>query len=91
MTLLDDLAAAGYLPQASQRSLKAAARAFLALRQIASLSLEDNETEPAPATAALLLEALNEPDMPRLRASLEAHRAHVAAAFKDVMEGLVAR
>ena len=91
MALLDDLAAAEYLPQATQRSLKAAARAFLALRQIASLSLEDNETEPAPATAALLLEALNEPDMPRLRDSLEAHRAHVAAAFKDVMEGLVAR
>ena len=91
VSLLDNLQAAGVLPAAPHQRLKAAAQAFLALRQIASLSLEDDETEPAPATVALLLEALNEPDMARLQGGLEAHRAHVAAAFKDVMEGLGAR
>ena len=91
VTLLDDLVDSGCLAASSCQPLKDAALAFLALRQIASLSLEDNETDPAPATRALLLEALNEPDMARLRDSLEAHRTHVTAAFKDVMNGLAAR
>ena len=91
VSLLDDLQAVGVLPAAPHQRLKAAAQAFLALRQIASLSLEDDETQPAPATVALLLEALNEPDMARLRDVLETHRTHVAAAFKDVMDGLGAR
>ena len=89
--LLDDLAAADCLPIATHRYVKQAAETFLALRQIASLSLEDEDTDPAPATVSLLLEALNEPDMGRLRATLEARRTHVAVAFKDVMERLLAR
>ena len=91
IVLLDDLAAAGCLPAATHHPLKEAALTFLALRQIASLSLEDDETEPAPATVALLLEALNEPDMARLRDNLQAHRAHVAVAFDDLMKALAGR
>ena len=91
VTLLDDLVDSGCLAAGSFQPLKEAALAFLALRQIASLSVEDNEADPAPATRALLLEALNEPDMARLRDSLEAHRTHVTAAFEDLMNVLAAR
>ena len=92
VTLLDDLVDSGVVWLLRPiKPLKDAALAFLALRQIASLSLEDDETEPAPATRALLLEALNEPDMARLQGGFEAHRTHVTAAFKDVMNGLAAR
>ena len=91
VTLLDDLVDSGCLAAASCRPLKDATLAFLALRQIASLSLEDDETEPAPATVGLLLEALNEPDLARLRDSLQNHRAQVAVAFNYVMQGLATR
>lgn len=89
--LLDDLAAAGYLADEMHRTLKAAARVFLALRQIASLSLEDDEADPAPATVSLLLETLNEPDMGRLFDSLRRHRQGVAAAFDSLMADVAAR
>ena len=87
--LLTDLHAAGCLDKTAHQGLYAAAQSFLALRQIASLCLEDDETAPAPVTAALLLEALNEPDMARLSAHLQAHRATVQRVFDAVMSRLV--
>lgn len=86
--LLDDLHAAGYLSDSAHADLSAAAQAYLALRQIASLCLEDNETAPAPATAALLLETLNEPDMARLHDNLQRHRAATVAALKAALEAV---
>ncbi|MGB2151567.1 MAG: bifunctional [glutamine synthetase] adenylyltransferase/[glutamine synthetase]-adenylyl-L-tyrosine phosphorylase [Parvibaculales bacterium] len=76
------------LDATAYESLQAAASCFLSLRQIASLCLEDNEENPAPAIAALLLEALNEPDMGRLQQTIATHRAHVAACFEATMSHL---
>ncbi len=86
-SLLADLKSIGVLETAFE-TLEAAAQCFLAVRQIASLCLEDSETDLAPATAALLLEALNEPDMRRLQDNLARHREAVNGVFDDVMAHL---
>lgn len=86
--LLTALRDADCLDEKAHEGLQAAAACFLSLRQIASLCLEDNEENPAPAIAALLLEALNEPDMSRLGQSIAAHRAYVAACFETTMTQL---
>jgi glutamate-ammonia-ligase adenylyltransferase len=86
--LLTALRDADCLDEKAHEGLEAAAACFLSLRQIASLCLEDNEQNPAPAIAALLLEALNEPDMSRLGQSIAAHRAYVAACFEATMTQL---
>lgn len=86
--LLTALRDADCLDEKAHQGLQAAAACFLSLRQIASLCLEDNEENPAPAIAALLLEALNEPDMSRLGQSIAAHRAYVAACFETTMTQL---
>ena len=86
--LLDDLRAAGILLDGDHQCLSAAAQCFLALRQIASLCLEDGDTDPAPATAGLVLEALNEPDLSRLHARIKDHRAAVNQCFDAVMTNL---
>ena len=86
--LLTDLHAAGCLDKTAYQGLYEAAQSFLALRQIASLCLEDDEKNPAPVTAALLLEALNEPDMARLSDHLQTHRAIVQDIFEAVMTRL---
>ena len=89
LTLLNDLRDANCLDMAAHRSLYDAAQAYLALRQIASLCLEDDETDPAPATQAVLLETLNEPDIGRLHDALSGHRAIVSAVFDQVMSQIV--
>ena len=86
--LLDDLAAANVLDDSAHQSLSAAAQCFLTLRQIASLCLEDSESEPAPAIAGLVLEALNEPDLSRLHGQIDSHRAAVTACFDSVLAHL---
>lgn len=86
--LLTALRDADCLDEKAHEGLQTAAACFLSLRQIASLCLEDNEQNPAPAIAALLLEALNEPDMSRLGQSIAAHRAYVAACFEATMTQL---
>lgn len=68
--------------------LQAAAGCFLSLRQIASLCLEDNEDAPAHATARLLLEALNMPDISHLQHDIDMHRGVVSAVFEATMEQL---
>ena len=83
--LLDDLRMAGVLAEGDHQCLSAAAQCFLALRQIASLCLEDADTDPAPATAGLVLEALNEPDLGRLHARIKDHRMAVNQCFDAVM------
>jgi len=88
LQLLTALRDADCLDEKAHEGLQAAAACFLSLRQIASLCLEDNEENPAPAIAALLLEALNEPDMSRLGQSIAAHRAYVAACFETTMTQL---
>ena len=89
LSLLDDIHQADLLAEADYQALHAAASAYLVLRQIASLCLEDDTTDPAPATLALLLEALNEPDATRLTQGLEAHRKAVTAVFDTVISALV--
>jgi hypothetical protein len=79
------------LPHDAHTALKAAVQAYLALRQIASLSLEDDETAPASATMLLLLETLNEPEMSRLLDTLQGHRARVVAAFDAAMHLVTTR
>ena len=86
--LLDDLAELHILGQSDYETLKSAAQTYLALRQIGSLCLEDNETHPVPATAGVLLEALNEPDMRRLEARLLDHRQAVGKVFETVLTSL---
>ncbi|MBT7643009.1 MAG: bifunctional [glutamine synthetase] adenylyltransferase/[glutamine synthetase]-adenylyl-L-tyrosine phosphorylase [Rhodobiaceae bacterium] len=86
--LLDDLAELHILGQSDYETLKSAAQTYLALRQIGSLCLEDNETHPVPATAGVLLEALNEPDMRRLEARLLDHRQAVGKIFETVLASL---
>jgi glutamate-ammonia-ligase adenylyltransferase len=86
--LLDDLAELHILGQSDYETLKSAAQTYLALRQIGSLCLEDNETHPVPATAGVLLEALNEPDMRRLEARLLDHRQAVGKIFETVLTSL---
>jgi glutamate-ammonia-ligase adenylyltransferase len=86
--LLDDLAELHILGQSDYETLKSAAQTYLALRQIGSLCLEDNETHPVPATAGVLLEALNEPDMRRLEARLLDHRQAVGKVFETVLASL---
>jgi hypothetical protein len=76
------------LGQSDYETLKSAAQTYLALRQIGSLCLEDNETHPVPATAGVLLEALNEPDMRRLEARLLDHRQAVGKIFETVLASL---
>jgi len=88
LQLLTALRDVDCLDEKAHEGLQAAAACFLSLRQIASLCLEDNEENPAPAIAALLLEALNEPDMSRLGQSIAAHRAYVAACFETTMTQL---
>ena len=88
--LLADLRALNVLAEAEHQALSEAAACFLSLRQIASLCLEDNMAEPAPATAALVLEGLNEPDMPRLQQTIAAHRQAVTALFDTIMTRLAA-
>jgi glutamine synthetase adenylyltransferase len=83
---LDDLSELKILSPSDYEVLNSAAQSYLALRQIGSLCLEDNETQPVPATAGVLLEALNEPDMRRLEARLEAHRRGVSHVFEHVFE-----
>ena len=84
--VLDDLSELKILSPSDYEVLNSAAQSYLALRQIGSLCLEDNETQPVPATAGVLLEALNEPDMRRLEARLEAHRRGVSHVFEHVFE-----
>jgi glutamate-ammonia-ligase adenylyltransferase len=86
--LLDDLAELHILGQSDYETLKSAAQTYLALRQIGSLCLEDNETHPVSATAGVLLEALNEPDMRRLEARLLDHRQAVGKVFETVLTSL---
>ena len=83
--LLSDLAELGILSASAYEGLNAAAQSFLALRQIGSLCLEDNEATPVLATAGVLLEALNEPDMSRLIDRLNEHRRDVDAVFDEVL------
>tara|TARA_B110000971_G_C20032762_1_gene512303 strand:- start:551 stop:3430 length:2880 start_codon:yes stop_codon:yes gene_type:complete len=83
--LLNDLAELDILSASAYDTLNAAAQSFLALRQIGSLCLEDNETAPVLATARVLLEALNEPDMSRLSDRLNEHRRGVDAVFGEVL------
>jgi glutamate-ammonia-ligase adenylyltransferase len=85
--LLADLAALNILSPSAYEGLQGAAESYLALRQIGSLCLEDNETAPVPATADVLLEALNEPDMSRLSDRLSDHRRTVDALFTEVLSG----
>lgn len=86
--VLAALRQAGCLEAEAHKALDAAAACFLSLRQIASLCLEDDDETPAPAIAALLLEALNEPDMSRLQAVIAEHRARVTTIFDDTMQAL---
>ena len=81
-------ARADCLDAAAHEGLSEAAACFLSLRQIASLCLEDNEQNPAPAIAALLLEALNEPDMSRLQQTIAAHRGMSPPCFEATMTQL---
>ena len=86
--LLADLAQAKILDKTAYEQLQAASACFLTLRQIASLCLEDDVATPAHATASLVLEAINEPDMQRLHDRLAVHRAEVSAVFEKVMAAL---
>jgi glutamate-ammonia-ligase adenylyltransferase len=86
--ILTGLLEAECLDQAAHDGLQAALACFLSLRQIASLCLEDNEAAPSSAISALLLEALNEPDMSRLQHSITQYRQHVAACFEATMQDL---
>ena len=86
--LLDDLQSCGHLDSADGAALTTAAETFLTLRQIASLALADDEADPSPATRSLLLEALNEPDLPRFLARLKEHRQNVSAVYVTVMAAM---
>ena len=87
-TLIHDLHDGGFLSDADYGSAHAAAQCFATLRQIASLCLQDDETTPAPAIQNFLLEALNEPDMARLRDSLAMHRRHIDDILTRVLAAL---
>jgi glutamate-ammonia-ligase adenylyltransferase len=86
--LLSALRDADCLDDTAHEGLQAATNCFLTLRQIASLCLEDNDENPAPAIAALLLEALNEPDLGRLQQTIKTHRAYVTSCFEATMTQL---
>lgn len=89
LSLLHDLRDCRLLDEKSYRQLKEAVQAYSALRQIASLCLEDDEREPAQATQSVLLEALNEADIGRLHDSLAKHRSNISMIFDTVMTQLV--
>ncbi len=86
--LLDDLLAAKVLDAPAHEALSAAANCFLSLRQIASLALEDDEQDPPTAIRNLLLEAMNEPDLPRLLDRIASHRRQVDAVYTSAMARL---
>lgn len=88
VTLIYDLQDGGFLSDADYAAAQAAAQCFATLRQIASLCLQDDETTPAPAIQNFLLEALNEPDMARLRDSLATHRGHIEGILTQVLSAL---
>ena len=86
--LLDDLLATKVLDAQAHEALSAAAACFLSLRQIASLALEDDEQDPPAAIRNLLLEAMNEPDLPRLLDRIASHRQQVDAVYTSTMARL---
>jgi [glutamine synthetase] adenylyltransferase / [glutamine synthetase]-adenylyl-L-tyrosine phosphorylase len=88
--LIADLHQADILGVAQYDGARAAAQYFATLRQIASLCLEDNEEKPAIGIENLLLEAVNEPDMGRLQASLAAHRGFVEELLSDSLAAIAA-
>ncbi len=86
--LLDNLLAANALESEAHKALSEAANCFLSLRQIASLALEDDESDPPIAIRNLLLEAMNEPDLPRLLDRIAGHRQQVDAVYCSTMARL---
>jgi hypothetical protein len=87
-TLVSDLHGAGVLSATDYQATQAAAYYFATLRQIASLCLQDDDVEPAPAIQQFLLEALNEPDIQRLRDSLATHRQNIEAILTTTLQTL---
>jgi glutamate-ammonia-ligase adenylyltransferase len=87
-TLVSDLHGAGVLSATDYQATQAAAHYFATLRQIASLCLQDDDVEPAPAIQQFLLEALNEPDIQRLRDSLATHRQNIEAILTTTLQTL---
>jgi glutamine synthetase adenylyltransferase len=88
--LIADLHQAEILSAADYDGARHAAQYFATLRQIASLCLEDNEKNPAIGIENLLLEAVNEPDMGRLKASLAAHRGFVERLLSNSLAAIAA-
>lgn len=88
--LLARLRDAGVLPEDIYAKLHGATTTYLALRQIASLSLEDSEKQPPRAVQKLLLRATNEPDWGRLEDRLKRHRATVCTIMDNLAGYLTA-
>jgi len=86
--LLADLRDAKALSDDAYVAVSNAANCFLSLRQIASLALEDDETDPPIATRNLLLEAMNEADLPRLMDEIDSHRQRVCDVFTNILADL---
>jgi glutamate-ammonia-ligase adenylyltransferase len=86
--LIGDLYQAEILKPSQFEPAREAAHYFSTLRQIGSLCLEDNEISPASGIENLLLEALNEPDIGRLTASLQAHRVAVERLLEETLQTL---
>ncbi|MDC0131644.1 bifunctional [glutamine synthetase] adenylyltransferase/[glutamine synthetase]-adenylyl-L-tyrosine phosphorylase [Alphaproteobacteria bacterium] len=86
--LIGDLYQAEILTPSQFEGARDAAHYFSTLRQIGSLCLEDNELTPASGIRNLLLEALNEPDIGRLAASLQTHRRAVEELLSETLQTL---